>query len=53
MNINELIGYKNHPIYQKARNLYDPNAISKAGDRYDSNKKKRINQGLKFEKFLD
>ena len=53
MNINELIGYKNHPIYQKARNLYDPNAISKAGDRYDSNRNKRINQGLKFEKFLD
>lgn len=50
MKLNELIGYRENPIYQKAKALYDPEAISKAGSH--SSRTNRINQAQEFQKFL-
>lgn len=50
MKINELIGYKTHPIYTTAKALYDPNAVANAQG--IDGRGRRLTQTAKFTKFL-
>ena len=51
MRIDELIGYKENPIYKQAQTLFDPNNVDY--DNYNGNRSRRVNKLKNFKIFLE